>query len=215
MKLVLLGAPGAGKGTQAEILSRKLNIPTISTGNILRAAMKNGTPVGLKAKSYVESGKLVPDDVIIGIAQEKSRPWSGSVGPSPTVPMVISSTACRAPSPRRKRWSSTASTSTPPSRSRSRMRPSSSACPAAGPARTAAPRSTSSPILPRWKASATCAAIRKDDAPETVKARLDVYHAETEPLKDFYAQRGKLVSVDNQPTIEATTAAIEKALGLE
>ena len=57
--------------------------------------------------------------------------------------------------------------------------------------------------------------IRKDDAPETVKARLDVYHAETEPLKDFYAQRGKLVKVDNQPTIEATTAAIEKALGLE
>ena len=62
MKLVLLGAPGAGKGTQAEILSRKLNIPTISTGNILRAAMKNGTPVGLKAKSYVESGKLVKVD---------------------------------------------------------------------------------------------------------------------------------------------------------
>ena len=57
--------------------------------------------------------------------------------------------------------------------------------------------------------------IRKDDAPETVKARLDVYHAETEPLKGFYAQRGKLVAVDNQPTIEATTEAIKKALGLE
>ena len=67
MRLILLGAPGAGKGTQAEILSKELNIPTISTGNILRAAMKNGTPVGLKAKSYVEAGKLVPDDVIIGI----------------------------------------------------------------------------------------------------------------------------------------------------
>ena len=69
MRLILLGAPGAGKGTQAEILSRELNIPTISTGNILRAAMKNGTPVGLKAKSYVEAGKLVPDDVIIGIIE--------------------------------------------------------------------------------------------------------------------------------------------------
>ena len=65
MKLILLGAPGAGKGTQAEILSKMLNIPTISTGNILRAAMKNGTPVGLRAKEYVESGKLVPDEVII------------------------------------------------------------------------------------------------------------------------------------------------------
>ena len=71
MKLVLLGAPGAGKGTQAEIFSKMLSIPTISTGNILRAAMKNGTPVGLKAKEYVESGKLVPDDVIIGIVCER------------------------------------------------------------------------------------------------------------------------------------------------
>ena len=71
MKLVLLGAPGAGKGTQAEILSRTLSIPTISTGNILRAAMKNGTPVGLKAKEYVESGRLVPDDVIIGVVKER------------------------------------------------------------------------------------------------------------------------------------------------
>ena len=71
MKLILLGAPGAGKGTQAEILSRILNIPTISTGNILRAAMKNGTPVGLQAKEYVEAGKLVPDDVIIGIIRER------------------------------------------------------------------------------------------------------------------------------------------------
>ena len=71
MKLILLGAPGAGKGTQAEILSRKLGIPTISTGNILRAAVKDGTPVGLKAKSYMDAGKLVPDEVIIGIVAER------------------------------------------------------------------------------------------------------------------------------------------------
>ena len=67
MKLILLGPPGAGKGTQAEILNKKLNIPTISTGNILRAAVKNGTPVGLKAKEYMDAGKLVPDEVIIGV----------------------------------------------------------------------------------------------------------------------------------------------------
>ena len=73
MRLILLGAPGAGKGTQAEILSRELGIPTISTGNILRAAMKAGTEVGLKAKSYVDSGKLVPDDVIIGIIHSQSQ----------------------------------------------------------------------------------------------------------------------------------------------
>ena len=71
MKLILLGAPGAGKGTQADILCKELNIPTISTGNILRAAIKNGTPTGLKAKAYMDEGKLVPDDVIIGIITER------------------------------------------------------------------------------------------------------------------------------------------------
>ena len=79
MKLILLGAPGAGKGTQAEIISKKLNIPTISTGNILREAIKNGTETGLKAKSFMDAGKLVPDDVIIGIVRERvyTRLWAG------------------------------------------------------------------------------------------------------------------------------------------
>ena len=89
MKLILLGAPGAGKGTQAEIISKKLNIPTISTGNILRAAVANGTPVGLKAKEYMDAGKLVPDDVIIGVITER---------------LATSWTACPAPSPRLRLW---------------------------------------------------------------------------------------------------------------
>ena len=71
MKLILLGAPGAGKGTQAEILCEKLGIPTISTGNILRAAIKEGTPTGLKAKAFMDAGQLVPDEVIIGIINER------------------------------------------------------------------------------------------------------------------------------------------------
>ena len=71
MNLILLGAPGAGKGTQAEIICEKLNIPTISTGNIIRAALKNGTEMGLKAKEYMDAGKLVPDDVVIGIIKER------------------------------------------------------------------------------------------------------------------------------------------------
>lgn len=71
MKMILLGAPGAGKGTQAEILCDKLDIPTISTGNILRAAVKEGTPMGQKAKSYMDAGALVPDDVIVGIVKER------------------------------------------------------------------------------------------------------------------------------------------------
>ena len=71
MNLIFLGAPGAGKGTQAEVISKKLNIPTISTGNIIREALKNGTEMGLKAKAYIEAGKLVPDSVVIGIIQER------------------------------------------------------------------------------------------------------------------------------------------------
>ena len=82
MKLILLGAPGAGKGTQAEILCDKLAIPTISTGNILRAAVKDGTPMGQKAKSFMDAGALVPDDV--------------------TARMALSLTVCRAPSPKAK-----------------------------------------------------------------------------------------------------------------
>ena len=92
MKLILLGAPGAGKGTQAEILCDKLGLPTISTGNILRAAVKDGTPMGLKAKSYMDAGALVPDDVIVGIVKERLAQDS-------------SWTVCRAPSRRAKPWS--------------------------------------------------------------------------------------------------------------
>ena len=79
MKLILLGAPGAGKGTQAEIICDKLNIPAISTGNILREAMKNETEMGLKAKAFIESGALVPDDVIISIIKERLAPAASSL----------------------------------------------------------------------------------------------------------------------------------------
>ena len=71
MKLILLGAPGAGKGTQAEVICEKLNIPAVSTGNLIRAALKEGTELGLKAKSYMDSGNLVPDEVVIGIIKER------------------------------------------------------------------------------------------------------------------------------------------------
>ena len=208
MKLILLGAPGAGKGTQAEILSREYNIPTISTGNILRAAMKNGTPVGLKAKAFVEAGQLVPDDVIIGIIEERlaqSDCANGYIldGVPRTIPQaeameekgiavdcalsieVADQTIIDRMSGRRtcKNCSQTFHVLYHPPKQ-------DGVCDFCGGELT----------------------IRKDDAPETVKNRLDVYHKETEPLKAFYAQRGKLVSVEGQPTIEATTAAIRKAL---
>ena len=208
MRLILLGAPGAGKGTQAEILSRELKIPTISTGNILRAAMKNGTPVGLKAKSYVDAGKLVPDDVIIGIIQERlseSDCANGYIldGVPRTIPQaeameklgiavdvalsieVDDEVIVERMSGRRtcRDCSQTFHiVSNPPKKA--------GVCDFCGGELT----------------------IRKDDAPETVKARLVTYHKETEPLKAFYAERNKLRSVDNKPTIEETTSEIRKAL---
>ena len=210
MKLILLGAPWAGKGTQAEILSRKLGIPTISTGNILRAAMKNGTPVGLKAKSYVESGALVPDDVIIGIVEERlaqSDCAHGYIldGMPRTIPQAEAlekagiDIDCA--------LSIEISDEVIIERMSGRR-----TCHTCG----ATYHIVNAPPKEEGKCD-NCGGeleIRKDDAPETVMARLDVYHKETEPLKDYYAERGKLRSVENQPTIEATTAEIEKVLGI-
>lgn len=210
MRLILLGAPGAGKGTQAEILSKLLNIPTISTGNILRAAMKNGTPVGLKAKEYVDSGRLVPDDVIIGIIKERLAQDDCANGYIlDGVPRTI---------------------------------PQAQAMEEMGVAVDCALsiEIEDQVIIERMSGRRTCKdcsqtfhivsnppktegvcdfcggelTIRKDDAPETVKARLDTYHKETEPLKGFYDKLGKLKTVENQPSIEATTAVIRKALGI-
>lgn len=210
MRLILLGAPGAGKGTQAEILSKKLGIPSISTGNILRAAIKNGTPVGLQAKAYIEAGKLVPDDVIMGILKDRTAEddcANGYIldGVPRTIPqaeameeMGISIDAALSieiddeviierMSGRRtcKNCSSTFHVvSNPPKQE--------GVCDKCGGELT----------------------IRSDDRPETVKSRLEVYHLETEPLKKFYEERGKLVKVDNRPTIQATTEAINAALGI-
>lgn len=210
MRLILLGAPGAGKGTQAEILSRKLSIPTISTGNILRAAIKNGTPVGLKAKTYVESGALVPDDVIIGIVAERlaeSDCANGYIldGMPRTIPQAEALEKAGID------IDSAVSIEISDETIIERMsgRRTCTNCGATYHIKSAPPKTEG--VCDKCGSELT---IRKDDAPETVKARLEVYHRETEPLKAFYAERGKLKSVENQPTIEATTAEIEKALGI-
>ena len=210
MKLVLLGAPGAGKGTQAEILCKKLNIPTISTGNILRAAVKNGTPVGLKAKEYMDQGALVPDEVIIGIVCERlAEPdcANGFIldGVPRTIPQAESLEAngididCA--------LSIEIADETIIDRMSGRR-----TCPNCG----ASFHVVSNPPKQEGICDSCGSAltIRKDDAPETVKARLVTYHTETEPLKAFYEQRGKLKAVENQSTIEATTAEICRVLGI-
>ena len=210
MKLILLGAPGAGKGTQADILSRKCNIPTISTGNILRAAMKAGTPGGLQAKEYVDNGKLVPDDVIVGIVRErlaKDDCKNGWIldGMPRTIPQAQALEDCGIEVD--TALSIEIADETIIERMSGRR-----TCKNCG----ATFHVVSNPPKVEGKCDACGGELsnRKDDAPETVKQRLEVYHRETEPLKDFYAKRGKLKTVDNQPTVEQTTAEVLKVLGL-
>lgn len=210
MKLILLGAPGAGKGTQAEIFSKRLNIPTISTGNILRAAMKNGTPVGLQAKEYVESGKLVPDAVVIGIVQERlAKPdcADGYIldGMPRTIPQAEALESCGIEID----CALNIEVSDDVIIERMSGRRTCPDCGASFHVRSNPPKQDG--VCDLCGAALT---IRADDAPETVRARLATYHQETEPLKAFYAARGKLKTVDNQPTIEATTAEIARALAL-
>ena len=208
MRLILLGAPGAGKGTQAEILSRELGIPTISTGNILRAAMKEGTPVGLQAKAYVEAGKLVPDEVIIGIIQERlAQPDCAKGYILDGVPRTIPQAEAMETMDIGVDYALSIEVEDQVIVDRMSGRRTCKDC-----------SSTFHIVSNPPKQEGICdfcggeLSIRKDDAPETVKARLVTYHRETEPLKAFYEARGKLRLVDNQPSIEATTAEIRKAL---
>ena len=210
MKLIMLGAPGAGKGTQAEILSAKLNIPTISTGNILRAAIKDGTPTGREAKSYMDAGKLVPDSVIIGIVAERlAQPDCANGYILDGVPRTIGQ--AEALDQAGITFDHVVSIEITDQEIEDRM----------GGRRVCQSCGTPFHIKSRPpKKEGVCdncggpLILRDDDKPETVRHRLEVYHAETEPLKDFYAKKGILSPVDNQPTIEATTKVILEALGL-
>lgn len=211
MKLILLGAPGAGKGTQAEILSRICKIPPISTGNILRAAMKNGTPVGLKAKEYVENGKLVPDEVIIGIIQERLSENDCKDGfILDGVPRTIAQ--AEALEQAGITFDAVLSIEISDGEIEARMT-GRRTCPDCG----ATYHVENSPPKQEGICDKCGAALiqRKDDTPETVKSRLQVYHTETEPLKGFYEARGLLKMVSNQSSIEATTRMILEALGMK
>ena len=209
MKLILLGAPGAGKGTQAEILCKELNIPTISTGNILRAAIKNGTPTGLKAKAFMDEGKLVPDEVIIGIIHERLAEEDCSNGYIlDGVPRTIAQAEAmeKAGIVFDHVISIEIADETIVNRMGNRR-----VCEDCG--------ASYHLVAVPPKVEGVCDKCggkliqRKDDAPETVKARLDVYHQETEPLKGFYAERGLLRSVDDQPSVAETSKGILKVLG--
>ena len=211
MKLILLGAPGAGKGTQAEILCKKLNVPTISTGNILRAAIKDGTPTGLKAKSFIDAGALVPDEVIIGIVDERLAQDDCKNG---YILDGVPRTIAQAEALEKAGITFDAVVSIEISEEEILRRMSGRrVCGACG-------ASYNVDFVPP-RVEGICDSCggkliqRKDDTPETVRERLKVYHTETEPLVDFYANRGLLRPVRSADTKEATTKAILDVLGIE
>ena len=191
MKIILLGAPGAGKGTQAEIISKKLGIPTISTGNILRAAVKAGTPIGLEAKSYMDAGKLVPDEVIIGIIQERLAQSDCANGfILDGVPRTIAQ--AEALDAHGIHFDAVLSLEIADSVIEARMtgRRTCHTCGATYHIVAAPPQQEG--VCDKCGGELE---QRKDDQPETVKHRLEVYHNETEPLKDYYQAHGVLMSL--------------------
>lgn len=208
MKLILLGAPGAGKGTQAEKIVDKFGIPAISTGNILRAAVKDGTEMGLKAKSFMDAGQLVPDEVVIGIIKDRLKEndcENGFIldGFPRTIPQA------QALEDAGIEIDKVVDIEVPDEKITKRMS-----------GRRVCAKCANSYHLEYKKpqVEGVCDACggeliqRKDDAPETVQARLVEYHEMTEPLKDFYQNLGKLVIVEGQEEVADTTALVFKAL---
>lgn len=210
MKLTLLGAPGAGKGTQSDILSRKLGVPTISTGNILRSAIHDGTSVGLAAKSYIDKGQLVPDNVIIDIVQERlSQPDcdGGFIldGMPRTIPQA------EALLTHGIELDAVVSLEISDDEIVQRM-VGRRVCPRCG----ASYHVTMNPPKQDGicNVCGTELIIRPDDAPETVRDRLHVYHVQTEPLKGFYEKLGLLRSVNSVGAFEEVTSEIIHSLGI-
>ncbi len=210
MNIILFGPPGAGKGTQAEIISKALNIPTISTGAIIRGAVKEGTPMGLSAKSYMDAGALVPDEVVIGIIKErlaKDDCKDGFIldGFPRTVPQAIALDNMGV------KIDVVASLEVSDEAIVERMS-GRRVCPACG----ATFHTIYNPSSTGDKCD-VCGVdllIRDDDKPEVVLNRLETYHKETEPLKDYYSGKGILKSVNGQEKLEDTTALMKAALGI-
>ena len=209
MQLILLGAPGAGKGTQAEILCKEFSIPTISTGNILRAAIKNGTPTGMKAKSFMDAGKLVPDDVIIGVITDRlAEPDCANGYILDGVPRTIAQ--AEALEKAGINFDDVISIEISDQEIEERMA-GRRVCEHCG--------ASYHVVAVPPKQEGVCDKCggklvrRHDDDPEVVEQRLAVYHKETEPLKDFYKSRGVLKPVENQPSVAETSQAILHALG--
>ena len=209
MRLILLGAPGAGKGTQAEILSKRLGIPTISTGNILREAIRNRTETGLKAKAFMDQGNLVPDEVIIGIVRDRlAEPDCANGYILDGMPRTIPQAEALVNAGIEIDCVISIEIDDAVIEQRMTGRRVCGSCGASFHIVANPPKHDG--ICDLCGAPLT---VRKDDAPETVKNRLKVFHAETEPLKDFYKKLGNLKLVEGNQPIEYATRDILAALG--
>ena len=208
MNLIILGAPGAGKGTQSEKISAKYDIPQISTGEILRNAISNGTELGLAAKSYMDAGQLVPDDVVIGIvrdflASDKCKNGFILDGFPRSIPQAEALDAMGV------KIDVVLSIEVADEKIVKRMS-GRRVCPVCG-----ASYHTEYKPSSKGEKCDKCDAeliIRKDDNPDTVKARLETYHKQTEPLKGYYSAKGKLTEIEGQEKVEDTTALTFAAL---
>lgn len=209
MKIIFLGAPGAGKGTQADKISAHLAIPTISTGAMIREAVKNGTEMGLKAKKFMEQGALVEDEVVIGIIKERlaeSDCENGFIldGFPRTVPQAIALEKMGVT------LDKVISIEVPDEVICQRMT-GRRVCATCG----ASYHVTDNPSRDGVNCDKcnTPLTVRKDDAPEVVLSRLAVYHETTEPLKDYYSEKGILSVVDGNGPVEQTSARTLEAVG--
>lgn len=211
MNLILLGAPGAGKGTQAEMLLERLHIPSISTGNMLREAMKNGTDLGKQVKSCMDSGALVPDQLVLGIVAERTQqPDCANGFILDGVPRTLAQ--AEALDKMGVRIDHVVSIELSDEEVESRMT-GRRVCTGCG----ASYHIVANPT----KVEGVCdlcgspVTTRKDDAPETVRNRLAVYHQSTEVLKDYYKSTGKLRVIDGSQPIEDVFHDILRAIGVE
>ena len=209
MNLILLGAPGAGKGTQAELLVAKLQIPSISTGNMLREAIAKGTPLGTLAIQYIDAGNLVPDDVVLSIVAERvAKPDCVNGFILDGVPRTLAQ--AEALDAKGVKIDHVVSLEIEDSVIEGRMT-GRRVCTKCG----ASYHIVANPTKQEGVCDLCGSTVttRVDDAPETVRKRLEVYHASTEILKDYYAKQGKLCLVNADQSIEDANRDILKGIG--
>lgn len=211
MNLILMGPPGAGKGTQGEILARKLNIQTISTGVMLRGAIKEGTPVGKIAEQYINDGKLVPDSVIVDVVKERlSKPDVKDGFILDGFPRTVAQAEALAETG--IRIDKVLCIDVPDDVIVGRLSSRRECSKCGAPYNVVSNQPKQEGVCDKCGGSLI---QRADDVPETIMNRLDIYHKETEPILDYYKKQGLLAVAEGQPLLEDTIKRVYAALEIE